>query len=299
MLQLRGAGAIAGSVRVEDGIPGDKLAVRSEPVEGSERERFLEWGDGETKVQDDGTFVIPGLHPGLYHVGIYVDGTSRALLRVENVRVVDGETTRDPRLQDVDLTGRLHRFVLTVVRPDGGQDVRGNLRFDEAGAESLNSWHWFDKPEFELISTHAAIDVDLDVPGFRPARLRGLTGDATVELSEGLSVRIVLTGDAPLPDPPFYIKPALVPADGEGGASIDWGADPMDETREVVLKAVEPGRMRVTWLVERRSAQGAMATSSDVKPEQFVEVLPGVAEQRFEVSLTSEQMAEIVSTLAR
>jgi hypothetical protein len=67
----------------------------------------------------------------------------------------------------------------------------------------------------------------------------------------------------------------------------------------VVLRAVEPGRMRVQWVVERRSPSGAMATMASVEPEQIVEVLPGVADQVFEVTLSAEQMAEIVKQLAQ
>ena len=298
LVQLTAAGDLLGSILLDDNIPADKLRIQASPTGGSDQDHFIDYGHGQTNLDEDGTFEITDLQPGPYDVSITLENSSDSLLKVELVQILGARETRDPRLQSINLRGKLHAFHFTVVTPDGGHEVSGNLKYGAAGAEALDHWHWFNSTEFDLVSQDEAIDVDVSSPGYRFEELRNLRDDVTIELSEGISVRIVLRGDAEIPKAPFYVKPALVPVDGDQ-QSINWGADSFDETREVVLRAVSPGRNKVRWVLERRSGQGAMATSVDTEPEQFIEVAPGLSDQVFEVTLSEEQMQEILASLSR
>ena len=292
-LRATSAGSIAGSVLLDEDIPGDLIEIEFEAVDRKYEETFLRWDDSRAGLGSQGGFERPGLHPGVYNVIFRVEGVRDAVNRIEGVPVVSGDTTRDPRLQPLDLRGTINAFRITLVTPDAKAIGNGNLKFDRAGAEELQCWKWFQSEEFTLLSPHPAIDVNIDINGYLQARLRDLRGDAEVELSTGLTVRVVLNADAPLPEPPIYIKPALTSVDG-GSAKIDFGADAFDDSREVRLRAVEPGTMRVVWILERRASSGAMAMQREVEPEQRVEILPGVEDQRIEVHLSADQMATLL-----
>ena len=102
--------------------------------------------------------------------------------------------------------------------------------------------------------------------------------------------------DVELPERPYFIKVALAPADG-GHQSIDWGANAFDEKREIVVRAPAAGRMKVHWLVEHRGGSSSTATMANIEPEQFVEILDTDGEQVVEVTLTDDQVQEIVARL--
>ncbi|MEM7310792.1 MAG: carboxypeptidase-like regulatory domain-containing protein [Planctomycetota bacterium] len=297
VLQLAASGAIGGTLLLDDDIAGDGFVVEAQAVAEEGDSQILEWDDQRTEPGEDGTFELDDLFPGTYDVTIRLDGDHNALLTVEGVQVVGGQTTRDPRLQQVDLRGRIFVYRFTMVLPDGSSDINGNLRYGDSGANPLQAYKWFNEAEFDLFAQHRPIDVDVQATGFLTERVRGLDDDVAIELKTGLSVRIVLRGDADLPEPPFYIKPALAPVGGN--PTFDWGADPLDEEREVVVRNVEPGEMRVLWLIERRADSGAMATSVDPDPPQLLTVLPGIDDQVFEVTLSQEQMAELLASFPR
>ena len=105
-----------------------------------------------------------------------------------------------------------------------------------------------------------------------------------------------LVGDAALPEKPYFLKVTFLPEDGST-SGIDWGGECFDERREIVVRATSPGRMRVAWVVERRSSGGGMATMIPSDPEVFVEVLDTDAEQVFDVELDAAGMERLVGHL--
>ena len=148
-----------------------------------------------------------------------------------------------------------------------------------------------------LVTPYEAVDVELGARGFRGVRLEGLRGERVVELQEGLSIRLILRTDGELPRPPIYVKAVLVPADGDSFNGVDWGAPCFDETREIVTKAFAVGRMKVQWVLERRTGVSAMASTTEVQPEQFVDVLDVPGEQVFEIEISAEELARIAEEL--
>jgi hypothetical protein len=295
VIALSGTGSLRGSLRVDAGVPLDKLKVTAEPAEGDREEHFFDWDGGRTAPGAGGGFTLANLLPGLYDVALETDA-GQPLQRAEGVLVSAGEENADPRLQGIDLRGKLHALHITLVAPEGKSVTQGNYSFGRAGAESPNGWSWFSGPEFDVLSTDSPIDLDLTVSGYEAIHLRGISEDQRLELSSGLLVRILVRGDAELPEPPYYVKPTLVPAEGNSG-NLDWGAPALDETREAVVRAVAPGKQKVQWIVERRSQNSASATSVDATPDLFVEVLAGVPDQVFEVTLGREAMEKILAAL--
>jgi len=109
-------------------------------------------------------------------------------------------------------------------------------------------------------------------------------------------VRLVLPASVVLPQPPTFLKAVLAASDDF--TSIDWGAPAFDAQREVVGVAPAPGRMRVQWIVERRSGGGASASTLAVDPPEFVDVLDQLAEQRFELATSNDALQRALAASA-
>ena len=80
--------------------------------------------------------------------------------------------------------------------------------------EQRRSSFYFSENEFDLVAESDTLDVTISVDGYRLVELTELRGDHTVNLRGGIEVRIVLRGDAEIPQPPYHIKVALVPESG-------------------------------------------------------------------------------------
>ncbi len=294
LLVLRETGAIEGSVLLDEDIPAEEIRV------GMRRE------DGESdgtpsrirrpEVDEDGRFALEEILPGRYRLDVQA-GQGEILESFDSVHVPSGDVCRDPRLQAIDLRGRLFAHRLALVPPTQDADVQGNLRFRKTGDEEGWAWKWFDEREVVLVTPHEEVDVELAPSGFRGVRLEGLRGQRVIELLEGLSIRLILRTDGELPRPPIYVKAVLMPADADSFAQVDYGAPCFDETREIVTKAFAAGRMKVQWVLERRSGGSAMASTTEVQPEQFVEVLDTPGEQVFEIEISAEELARIAEEL--
>jgi hypothetical protein len=183
------------------------------------------------------------------------------------------------------------------VRPDGKEELQGDYRHGPAGVEDAGTWGWFSGTDVVILSTAGAIDVDLTPRGFQKVELRDLRGDRTIELSEGMTVRVRLSAGAALPEMPVYLHPALSPAD-DAAWGVDWTTPAFDETLEVSVKGVRPGPVKLSWIVERREGMSSMATMIPCEPEQRFEILPGVNDQVFHVTLTNEALTKILDGLS-
>jgi hypothetical protein len=210
--------------------------------------------------------------------------------------VAAGATASDPGLA-IDLRGRLFVHRLEFVTPEPGLGLQGELTFGPAGdGAAKRDSTFFHQREHELLTTYAELDLLVMARGYRVERLQGVREAATIHLRRGLPVRIVLRGPARLPEPPCFIKAVLAPPDAPY-QGIDWGAPTFDETREILVRAPSPGKMKVHWVVERRTSGSSVATARDLAPEQIVEIRDLDVEQTVEVTLTEEQMAELVGAL--
>jgi hypothetical protein len=296
VLVLGLAGSIEGSLLADEGIPLDNLEVDVEPV--AEDAEELPWESRRATVAQDGTFGCGPLPAGVYDVSL-IAGWSETLLEVKGVEVGVGHVTRPSELDRVDLRGVLHAFRLTLAGAAEDGVLRGWVRSGKAGGGERPSQQWFQGGEAVVISRHDTIDVDVDVDGYRTARLRDVTGDCRVELQRGLRVHVVLTGDGEPLAEPYGLSVELCPADGAEGGSISWNAPRFDERREVLLDAKITGRVKVVWVLEKAVAGASTATRADAEPEQILMLDEHLALQRVEVRLTSEEARRLRARLDR
>ena len=295
-LALQAGGFVVGSILMDERIPHDALHVDIRGAEGWDLD-YLSDTNGRTSPGDDGAFRLGPLLPGTYRVDVRLEGADEPLLRVEDVVVGLGETVRDPRLDRVDLRGRLFVHELTLVQPEGDTDrVQGGVQYGPAGAEELEGSSWLDGTDVRIVCEDEAVDVVVGARGYRVERREGVRGEATFQLRKGLSVRLVLRGGARIPDPPVYVKAGLTRPESTF-EDMDWGAPAFDEEREIVVKVPAAGRLRVSWVLEKRSANSAVATMANLEEEEFVEVLDVDGVQTIELNLTDDEMQEILGAL--
>lgn len=288
-------GVLEGQLLADPGVPVSVLTARLSG-EGAVR-ASIRHGTQLAKLEPSGRFRFAGLLPGSYHVSIPCDDVD-PLLDVREVVIDAGRVTDDPRLE-VDLRGKLFCFELEIVTAKPLPHLRGNAFVRASGTSGDRKTKDLSgsEPTVTFVSRHPALDVILAEPGFRQVELPELRRRQVVELRDGIPVRLRLASHVPLPAPPVFIKAVLAPEDH--GAGLDWGVDAFDERRQIVTTAPAAGRMQVHWMVELQAGPSAMGMVARMEPPQFVEVADVSYPQTIEVSLTDEQLEEMVGRLPR
>ena len=290
-LLLVRTGEVAGRVLLDPGVPREEIDLTLRR-DGLEEVDDLPWEGGHARPGEDGAFRIASLLPGTYRLEVGLeDGV--VLEEVPQVEVIAGETSRDPRLTAIDLRGKLFTYRFELVTPEEGSELRGSMTFGPTGDEDeAMRWHYFQGSSLVIVTPHRPIDALFTVSGYRTVFLGEVSGDREVVLRPAIGVRLVLPADVELPEPPYYIKAALVKEDSSLG--IDWGASAFDETRVSYCRVADAGRLKVQWLLERRSGNGASATTIELEPEQFIDV-QDVEGQLFELHVSREALARVLA----
>ncbi|NOT32183.1 MAG: hypothetical protein HOP15_17185, partial [Planctomycetes bacterium] len=288
-LVMRGTGGLAGRLLLDPGVP-MKLGIG---LRENGTQAFA--SQIKTKSEPDGHFECRHVPAGTYTLSVAIDGD--VLCEVQSIVVVADEVTRDPRIQALDLRGRLHVFRLELVPPSPGTDMKSSVSYVEHGSagreltlgqQSTLAQQRQGDAVLDIVTPLARIDATVRVAGCRVERLSDLGPRTEVRLRAGYPVRLALPVGVLLPEPPFFLGVSL------GGEDAGWfaeGARFFDERGEALVHASEAGRARIRWILERRRDRGANRGGLALPAEQFVVVADLPGEQRFELALTSEDLA--------
>jgi len=284
------AGSVKLALRVDPDVDPRLLSVdfTSRELEATRPAR-MKW-DEECTPDARGAVRFGPLGTGAWRVRVRA-GLHDVVWSAEDVPVAAGGVTD---LGTADLRGKLHPLHLTFVTPEETDEVRGMLRILAPTSERSERYERLDGHELALLTVHERVDVVVDPRGFRSVTLEDAVGDRVVRLERGLPVRLVLVGDAHLPEPPVYLKASLSASDSP--AAIDWGVPAFDERRETVVTAPGAGTPQVHWLIERRGATGASAVKIRATP-QSVEVRDVPGEQVIEVRLTDAELRRTLDAM--
>jgi hypothetical protein len=270
-------------VLLDEGVPAGQVHLRLVPEGAGEDDGERDRAD-RTEPSSSGEFRFDGQLPGRYALEVFLEDDLE-LVELPGVAVTAGETNRDPRLAAIDLRRRLFLTRLRFLPPEPDASLEGNLAYWTPGGGQ--HWHYFRGNTAELVTPYESLRVDCTIRGHRTVKLEDVRGEREVPLVSSLRVRLVLPRGAVLPAPPRYVKATLV---GDGDGDMDWGASAFDENRESTSLVPSTGRMRVVWMLERRTPNGASGTTLDVQPVQWVEVVESTQEQRFELDVTQEAL---------
>jgi hypothetical protein len=141
---------------------------------------------------------------------VLLRGRDDPLVEIGGIEVRAGEPTHDPRLQPIDLRGRLRMLDITVRGPDGRPvDAQNGGVFVRGEAPALWQGDVLSEGRVTLPLCEPAVDVLVSVPGYRTERLSSVATDTAVVLRLALAVRVRL--EQPLPDEDTALLLELVP----------------------------------------------------------------------------------------
>ncbi len=239
-ITLEAAGQLRGSVLVDEGIRAAALtALFTIPGEdGRTISHQAAWNGRE--------FSWTELDVGTGTVEIRADDTREPLYEVEGVTVVPGRENRDPRLQDIDLRGRLRQVHLEFV------DERGR-RVAPVFLQSLDPrrffWKYARDGEIDLLLTEDPPPLVATAEGYMQERITGLAGDRQVVLRQGARLEFVLDNPPTLPVG-WSLALGLSAIGGEN--SVFSPALSFDASGHCSYRAPGTGRWQLELSIERR-----------------------------------------------
>lgn len=212
-------------------------------------------GRSDGPSRDNGRFGFEGLRPAVYDLEVRLlhEGLE-PLARIPGVRA-GGDTKPDPRLDPIDVRGRLSRFRISVVDektiPFQGATIVCTSRnavvmpdFDERG--EVGRWR-------VVTTLGAAVDVEVSARDRKTVTRQGLVRDETVVLRESdwIYARLEARPMPTLPDSAFSLQCIT-----HGGRST------FDERGSATLRLGNPGTYTVSLaLVETRDLGNVLPTS--------------------------------------
>jgi hypothetical protein len=202
---LRVAGSAAATFLVDDGCPLDRLRFHLDRV-GEERDGDMQRRrsrDFEGQLHhrpEDGRVGKQwhGLEPGTWSLTVAIVGREDAVVRLDGLRIGAGPCS-DPRLQQIDLRGRVRTLTLRV-HDERGAPIADRDAFVVVCNEG-GDWRGFHlgRGEVELAAT-AAVDLIVSSPGHELLQLRGVSASRTVALRPAREARIRIELPASLPE---------------------------------------------------------------------------------------------------
>jgi hypothetical protein len=265
---LQQDGALEGSLLLPEGVPGERFVIamrRSEEVEANASVR-----GHETRALPGGRFRVEGVRADRYDVQILLYGSAEPLHTVSGVRVESGETSRDPRLQEVDLRDRLRRIEIALEGRDGGAVGAAQAAIWPAGSGGTPPRRIAcEDGSFTLDSPWPVVDVEIRALGYRPHLLESVSTNRKVTLEEGVSVVLELPPGLEPPAAPLVLRVLLIPsalyrrtfeewiAMEDGGGARQWNqwleihAPTFAASRRIEVRLPEAGEYVVEWEVAR------------------------------------------------
>jgi hypothetical protein len=299
VIRLDAGGALRGRVLADPGVPLDDLVLTlivpgTDPEDDGQR-----WGGIDA---DDGDFAFDGLRPGLGTLTISASWNSHddePLVRIEGIAVGPGAAA-DPRLDPIDLRGRLHACRLKVRTEDG------------APIEEIQAW-LADAPETQFHGRNGEVTVIAPRPpgrlvisaeGFRRATLDATQAEHEVVLRRGPEVVLaVAPGAARFEDVILGVQLVRYGEDSDwaGQARGYFAADGTLRLRvqepgeygaifiAVRGEALEPDAWGFTWIGPEVDGEYERFTIADAGGAQRIALTPPSAARVLEALANSEE----------
>jgi hypothetical protein len=285
-----------------------ELLVRFEPPAAADLVRLTSASDANVDLRvvrrdEDGELVLGWLPPEPFDLAVRTyDPGDPVLVTVSGIDVRAGETTRDPRLQPLDLRPHLREIVVRAVDPEGAAlDVRAAVLHRplvrEDGEDDPPGWedgeHRFDGTA-RIAHLGGAREVLVRAEGRLEARLVAVAGEHEVALppSPNVRVRVISApGDLPLG---YVLLACARPVgsefdEGEVAAEVRDGQSVLRPgttgPHEVQLRLMRLGPWGKSW-------QGGLARGPVV-----VDVRAGAPEQEVELEVDARRLEQALARM--
>lgn len=270
-LVLRLASALAGTVLVDPCVPLSAIQLSL---------NYQDIKIGPDRPTADGSFRFDQLKPGTAWLIVSVEGKRLDRLEI----TVDGDKpVIDPRLQPLDVRGRVRCIAIEVLDSDG-RGVSGaqvDLFSPEGSGLFLSGKTVDGRASFAF--PPQPVQVDIEYPGFKSVHLSQVESDQTVKLEAGPRVRFVLDGGFDMPPSPYRLGAGLYvfrndPLSGLEESGI-FATD-----RACAFRVSDAGPHELCWFLVGASGSKLLAST----PGRTLIVREMADEQVFHLDLTRE-----------
>jgi hypothetical protein len=303
VIVLERGGAVAGSIVPPEGLSPSAFQIQRGASASSNR---------AVGVEADGSFVARGLAPGSVDVSVWLVPGNVRLTEIPGVEVVDGETTRDPRLQGIDCRDLVTALRVRVRRSDGELADGGWVRI--LGAPGDEAGFLIESGEARVLGQRGPLDLEIAVPGHRLARRFDVRADLEVVLDPAFRVRLELAREVELPGESTQLQVRLTRTSGpddvrppeslglfRGAERTGWWnryfgneTNSFGASREVFVSVQEPGTYTVEFFLVMGDPNGGMMSTSLASSQGTLplELDESDADATFRVAPDAESLAQ-------
>jgi len=281
VLRMLPGAVLAGRVLVDDGISLDALRISLRS-----RDPDSEGNSWQAGPNPEGQFRWDDLPDGIFDLEVTTDNGGELLYQVEGLQLRAGATNRDPRVEEIDLRGRLTGLHLEFVDSDG-QRVR-EVRIMTLDLEPVQNWYAWDG-EVDIVTLHAPLRLVAYAPGYRSAQLDGVAADREVMMRAGLSLELVLDNPGVVPAG-WEVGAWLQPAPGDGGdgdGSYMQDEATFDSKGVATVAAQSAGTFDLQFYLGRKGGHSRWSTG----PRTRIDIAEMAGTQRIQVSIDAEALA--------
>ncbi len=315
VITLHRGGALEGSIVPPEGVSSSAFQAEAFPTEigrdlAEDRDRVQ-----RASVDGSGGFLLRGLTAGRVTVAVRLAPGDELLVEIPDVEIADGETTRDPRLQRIELAESVRALSIGVLRPDGRPADGGWIRV-RGDPQQMEAGFLIENGVALVIGPAEPLDLEVNVPGFRIARLFAVESDREVVLEHAFRIRLELDSEVELPPEGTMLQVRLESV-GEpdaaqslglyrGAERTGWwnsffGADEntFGASREVFVTIQEIGTYAVQFYLVLGQPDGAISSttispSDDTHPLELDE---SDADATFRVAPNEDELARCLVSM--
>jgi hypothetical protein len=163
--------------------------------------------DGQTHGERQGSRIRWSRLPaGRYALAIRTGGTSATVAVIDDLEVAAGKPCEDPRTQDIDLRGRVHRCELRVSDGEGRALMAESVRAERIDAQGRRTpvGRQLQNGTLEIALVEPC-DVVVSVDGFQRATARAVPGPVDLQLRRAPALRLRCAAELP-GEVEFWVK---------------------------------------------------------------------------------------------
>ncbi len=293
---------------VEGGRIAGRVLVDSPAVTTAVLARAVRTDGGEYKVtglKSDGAFALENLTPGDWTLTLEANGSQSDLPFIEltGLHLPSGAACADPRLNELDLRGRLSALTVEIVAPNASDRVLGLAIVTPKGATTTPPatpiQRMLTERSITVVAEAESFDLRVVTSGYRTVERSGIRGEVRIELERGPLVRLRAPAGMELPEPPIHLKPFLVAVGADATMVGHFQDVVLGADREVRVFAPGSGEFEVEWLVETRLESSLSTWTIDVGTPQRVRIAESAGEQVIDLVPPLMEIADAVARARR
>ena len=287
------AGRLEGRLLLDASLA-DEMIVAQLERENRASTRSIASGPRPSAVDHEGRFAIMDLRPGDYALHVVHAASGQVLASIHELKVTAGETTRDRRLDPLDLRAK-HRIIELELVDSSGTNVSHARAFSRASGADNDQWTYAQGTggRLPILYDGRPLDIAIVAAGFQTVELERMRASQRVTLRRSAKLRLRLAPGLRAPDPPLYLGVRLKPTEvGRYPSFLDAGAGEFDANGELTCKFGASGPVQVDLVVTLRQSGSASVDCLSMSEPNRIQVDEGEAEQAFDIRFDPLELEE-------